>query len=380
MDVEILINAYCHRSKEMSMDVFSHPLEGSYPVIYPDLIDIIFSKIEPKKIMVNVAFLNKSQKKDDIHNVMNFQKHVFLDCGIFQRGLYKREFAWNEISRYRDRLINWYSTLKPDIASSLDLPCPFQSERKIKLKRLQWSIRNYIMMKKNLDIPLFLGISCFSKNDVIKAKKLMEQNLEKAPELLGLGGMVPLMRSSETQLRFGKIILKIVHFVRKNFPCALIHVYGLGDHRWYPLIRLLGASSSDYASYTYISGRGQILLPGLPGRYIFRKIKLTTKKGISYYTRPLDKLFAIDDLKKLGRCCCPICKSINPSRLEYNREYRLIHNMYVILTECELVDEFLSSNNLKGLKQHIKELYTERDDPMRPLAHYASKLLNKNSS
>ena len=361
----------------MYMDVLRHPIKGSFPVIYPDLKDIILSKIELKKIMVSVAFLNRSQKEDDIHRVMNFQKQIFLDCGIFQRGFYRRKFTWKKICDYRKNLVDWYSNLKPDLASSLDVPNVLGSGNRDKIQRLRWSIENYDLMKRQLQIPLILGISVFEKKDIILVKKMIQKELDEIPEFLGIGGMVPLMRKTQTQPELAKIILNVVHFTRKNFPNVSLHVYGLGDHRWYPMIRLLGALSSDYAGYINAAGRGGIFVKGLPEKYILKKIvRLKTKKGILFYTRQDNRLMSLRELKKLRNCNCPFCKNSDPVLLEFNREGRIIHNLHVVLFETEKVDKYCLNNDFEGLKRYIKETVCTQDNPMKPIAKYALSLSN----
>jgi len=357
------------------MDIFSHPIEGLFPVIYPDVKDFILSKIKLEKLMTSVAFLTRTQKKINIHKVMSFDGQIFLDCGIFQRGFYKKEFTWSDISNYRESLMEWYKFLKPDIASSLDLPNSLNSQRSVKLKRLNWSIENYKIMKKDLDIPLVLGISVFSENDVTLLKKMINSKLKEIPDLLGLGGMVPLMRLSETQKELGKIILKVISMIRKNFSHSTLHIYGFGDHRWYPLIRLLGASSSDYAGYINIASKGGILLPGLPYKHILKKIvRLKTRKGIVFYTRKDDRLFSRKELEKLQNCDCPFCKNSDPVLLEFNREGRILHNLYVILSENRKVEEYCFENNFEGLRRYIKETFYVKGNPMKTIAKYAVSL------
>ena len=363
------------------MDVFRHPIEGSFPVIYPDMKDLVFSQMKLEKFMTSVAFLNLSQKKENIHKVMCFDGQIFLDCGIFQRGFYKKKFTWDELSRYREKLVEWYRCLRPNLASSLDVPSCLDSKTNVKLERLKWSIENYRMMKNNIDIPLYLGISAFSENDVILIRRMIDTRLREDPELLGVGGMVPLMRSSETQTELGRIILKVVTKIRKNFPHSSLHVYGLGDHRWYPIIRLLGASSSDYAGYINAAGRGGIFLEGLSQKHILKKIvKIKSKKGIRFYTRSDDKLMSLKELQKLRNCGCPFCKNSDPVFLEFTREGRILHNLYVIISENRKVEEYCMDNDSKGLRRYIKKTICVEGNPMNPIAKYAISLSKRSTS
>ncbi len=352
-------------------------MEGSFPVVYPSTKDIILSQLNLQKIMTSVAFINSEQKKQNVHEIINFNKLIFLDCGIFQRGSYKKYDTWGKICKYREKLIDWYAHLKPDLASSLDLPSLHIFKDKIRKERLTWSIENYKLMKTQLDVPLVLGISVFSIEDIYLTKNYIQKILGEEPVLIGLGGLVPLMRSCKTHPALGKLILKIVYQTRKNFPHSFIHVYGLGDHQWYPLTRLVGASSSDYAGYYYITGRGGILLPNSSEKYVLRMIKQKTKKGFVYYTRSNNKIFSIKELRQLYGCRCPSCKDSDPTLLEFDRKKRLVHNLYTILSETRIVDEYCNQNDIERLKKYVKDRFTHGKNEMKAYVKYALELVEK---
>ena len=124
----------------------THLIHGFFPVIYSDSKLDIIKSLKLEKIMVNIAYLNSNQKKKNIHDVLNFDGKVFLDSGVFQRGFYRKNFTEEEIKQYRVRLLTWYNSLKPDVASSLDLPVPFPSNPEEKRRRINWTIENYKIM------------------------------------------------------------------------------------------------------------------------------------------------------------------------------------------------------------------------------------------
>lgn len=350
-------------------------LEGFFPVIYLYNRDLICNYFKLDRIMTSVAYLNRRLKQQNIHRILKFDRPIFLDCGIFQRGFYKKVSTPDQICSYRRKLIDWYSHLEPDFASALDLPTPIEVGKDIRKKRLLWSIVNYKFMKDCLDIPLFLGMCIFSKKEVIIAKEQIHEKIGKIPKLLGLGGMVPIVRSIKKEITLGKLILNIIHQVRKEFPHSFIHVYGLGEHRWYPMIRLVGASSSDYAGVYYISGRGGILLPGLSERYFLKIIKLKKDNShFRYYTRPKERVFSEENLKLLYKCECPVCKTSEPLMLEIDKEKRLIHNMSVVLCENRIVDEYCKENDFEGLRMHVRRRLINKRSRLEKIAKYAVKL------
>ena len=350
-------------------------LNGFFPVIYNDLKKSI-SSLKLEKIMVNIAYLSLKQKNMDIHEAMNFKGMIFLDSGVFQRGFYLKKFDKHQIIDYRDDLIKWYNFLKPNYASSFDLPIPFPSDMKRKRSRISWTIENFKVMKNFLDIPLVIGLSLFSRSDILYAERKLKEGFKQIPDLLGLGGLVPLMRMSENKPSLGKIIIKTTYQFHKKFPDRSIHVYGLGNRKWYPLIRLVGATSADYAGFNKISGKGGILLPNsLSAKYILKIIKIQTKNGLRYFTRRDRDIFSQEEMKNLYKCDCPICKNSDPHLLEFDRTKRLIHNLFTILKTNENVDKWSYENNMNELISYLKKGPHSKEPNTRKIVEYAIKIM-----
>lgn len=350
-------------------------VNGCFPVIYPWMKNEVFHWLEPSKAMVSIASLNKQQRKRTIHKVLKFRGLTFLDCGAFQ--LTHKPLDWNKNYQYRERLIRDYRNLKPEIASALDIPYTFK--KKIHFEAIKWSLKNYVFMRDELDDSILLvpGFCVFS-NKAIEFLSKETRTVIGEPKIIALGGLVQVMRTVSKAPENGKILLRIVHQFCKAFPESRVHVYGLGEHRWYMLIRLLGASSSDYASYVGISGKGGILLPGLPPKYILKKVSINKGSKTVYYTRSDDKLIRGRDLLLLFQCECPICKEVGPISLEFDRDYRIVHNLHVLLTETKIVDQFCEDGDYTGLKRFIKQrLIQKGNSGLETIAKYALKLFQE---
>ena len=350
---------------------------GCYPVLYSESIEFVTKLLKLKRIMCSVGWLSDDLKKQQIHNSMRFNGLVFIDNGMFQRKSYKRKYTWDEVCQYRQRLIEWYKNLQPDIVSSLDIPSSPELNKKERLTRINWSVINYkFMIDKVGSIPLVLGSSIHSRKELEFFKKCIISNRIN-PNILGLGGQVPILRSVSQNPKIGKEIIKTIFQMSKVFPKIPIHVYGLGEHRWYLLIRLLGAKSSDYASYMKISGCGRILLPGLRPKFISKKIRVTTKSGEKFYTRPTRDLFKPHELLLLRDCECPICKNNDPAILEESRKYRIIHNLYVILSETDLMDRLCKENNDSEIIHHVISRLSHDNQDIKPSLNHALKLFTQ---
>ena len=347
---------------------------GDYPVTYAGNIELILGKLKLERIMCSVGWLSRTQKQQDIRRLMKFEGCIFLDNGMFQRGSYKKEYDWTDICQYRQKLTDWYASLQPDIASSLDVPSYYELSRKEKLARIAWSVLNYGFMRNELgSIPLVLGSSIYSQRDLDFLKKCLEKNRVNL-EFLGLGGQVPILRSVFNNPQIGKRIMRTLFQMSKSFREIPLHVYGLGEHRWYLLIRLLGAWSSDYASYTAISGRGKIIIPGLRPKFISKHLHVKTEKGEKYYTRPSSELFKPHELLLLKNCKCPICKNNDFNKLEERRDYRIIHNLYVTLCESRLMDELCEENSDSEMVRHVISRLSYDNGDVKPSLNYALKL------
>ena len=346
-------------------------IEGCFPVIHPHL-SWLLNKVKIEKIMTSVGFINNSQKRRNIHKVFKFKGKIFLDCGIFQK--YKNDLDKKSIISYRKKLIQWYSFLRPSIASSLDVPSLLWHKIPIKRERLLWSIENYLYMKNKLrcNIPLYLGVSAFSEKSVKIVAKLIENKVGMVKNI-ALGGQVPLIKMSIRKPDLGKIVIRTIFYLRKSFPESNIHVYGAGNSRWYLMVRTLGANSADYSGYIKLAGMGRILVKGSGSRYLKSEIKLKSNGHETLHRRPKELVINKEEFSRLLECKCPVCEIHFPDKLDTNRKFRLIHNLYTVDREAKIIDELCNEQDLKSLKELINNYF--KGSVMKPIADYTLKIL-----
>jgi len=351
--------------------VFNMEIKGCFPVIYPKIMKWIFDWIRPEKIMTSVSWLSRKQKETNIHEVFNYYGLIFLDCGTFQ--FFMKDVDVDMVHEYRKNLVKWYSCLRPEIVSSLDIPSLLWHSVDTKILRLELSLENYLFLKERIrDIPIVLGICAFSeKSATIVAKKLKDRLGN--PSLIGLGGQVPLLRLSDTKPELGKLVVSTIRRLRNEMPESFIHVYGAGGHRWYMLVRLAGADSADYAGFAPLAGKGQVFLPGLDPHHILQKFEIKTRKP--RYVQPKNEILTPGELKQLESCLCPACKNVSDvENLKNNRKYRIIHNLYTVISESQLVDEYCNSNDLRGLSLHVEDRLIKNRSSLSSVAKYCIKL------
>jgi hypothetical protein len=329
-------------------------IKGYFPIIPPHMIHHCLSKIQLNKLMVDITSL-KGDINRDIHEMFNFKGTIFLDCGIFNR--YRRQLTLDYLKDYRDKLIEKYTLLKPDIASALDIPALLWHDINTKKERTEWSLQNYLYMREKLKgITLVLGVCGFSKKSVTLVSERVK-SITGSPEILGIGGLVPLIRRATYRPELGRIVVRTISLFRINFPDSFIHAFGAGGHRWYILTRFAGATSSDSSSVIQSTMKWHILIPGEGARHLSMD-KAKTKTEIA---KP-------NEVEKLKNCECPTCKNNDISILERDKNALLIHNLFVTLNEARIVDEICERNDRREILKHLKDRFLSHHSFLKPVA------------
>jgi tRNA-guanine family transglycosylase len=326
----------------------SKDVKGLFIVIDPDR-TCDLRNYNLSRIMTSVRWISKKFQNKPLRESLKFEGTIFLDCGVFQFFNLQQKIIPEFLLGYREKLIKLYNVLHPDIASSLDIPFPITSDNYEICQRLKWSIQNYKYMKEKLesDIELVLGICAYNFTHI----NLVRNDINDLnPTIIGLGGQVPLIREGKPQ--YGKITLRVINMLRKNFPEKSIHVYGLGDIPWYGLVRLAGADSSDFASYIGHSIQGKIYIPGTQAKFVH--------------------LLNQEDKRKLEGCPCNSCRKYGFWQTINDWRLRLQHNIFVLNKESNIIDEMLANNDEIGLIRHIKNYLS--DTKFKVLLSYVAKL------
>lgn len=353
-DIKIKINylSLCtsvefYRGKKMAKEVYK--FRGCYPMLEPRYFGLVKNIIRLEKIMTNITHLRGKARRKPLDKTYGSYLTTFLDCGVFQK--FRNSFTNKELEKERKRIIRLYNLLKPNLASAFDVPSLIWHKKDEKRTRLQWSINNYLYMRDRVDkkIKLVLGVCAFSEKSVkIVGKKI--KSLVEDSKILGLGGLVPLVSLSDNHPNLGWIAMQIIYLFKMEFPGSHIHAYGVGGPRWYPLIRLLGADSADYAGFLQHTFKGRVFLPcGKPG-YISQIIKYKGKNIL----RKKGEVFSSKELSSLKECECPICKNAPIEELQISPSNRLIHNLYQVVSKAHFVDEMIENNEISSLKSYIR--------------------------
>jgi tRNA-guanine family transglycosylase len=295
---------------------------------------------------------DKHIKLCGIHKYLNYNGIVMMDSGGFQ--IMKSKEAKNISAK---ALLEIYERSKPNIAVILDYPIsPGLSrkeirERQIKtLENIKYMSSSHITSNPML-IPVIHG---HRPNDIVwflrKLFKIGEF------DIYGIGSLVP---SVFTTRGAGGIynVIEVVNLVRNFLPDKKIHVFGIGSSLTMHLMFYIGADSVDSSAWRIKAAYGAIQLPGTGDRYITPK-----KKNRNY------KNLTKEEMKKLEKCSCPVCKKFSIDALAKSFELRALHNAWILQEEVKLARELIRDRKyeryvekiLKGSKFYNAFLYAKK--------------------
>jgi len=306
-------------------------IDGFFPAIsYGE------SKLLDKIQGLNQILVSTSQAPRNlpIKESFGFQGKTFLDLGVFAEFIKKelkgKMTTLNEVLEYRQKCVKWIRNMQPDYCCGLDIPALIKDSFFIKTFKNELSINNYLWLRRKFpNLPLVLGLSYYTKEELVTVKKRLQFD----PPILALCGQVPLILSNDINLK--KLSLCLPYLYSRIFPHSNLHVYGAGGINWYPLIRLLGAKSADHAFWALNAGQGRII--GTNGS-IFQYSLKKKIKTIPY----------------LDNCSCWVCKNYEQTTLLERREFKMIHNLQIIVDFNNHVDEMVRNNRMKELIEFIK--------------------------
>jgi len=292
-------------------------------------------EIVEKKIMIN-----------SIHEFLNTDGLVMMDSGGFQ--LMKKNIHITPA-----KVLEIYKQAEPDIGVVLDFPFD-PSDLDSRIKRWKKTLKNTrFMLNNSHDIVLMPVVHGYTLREIKRACDELKDITD--PKVVGVGSLVPIVRYMKTSsiselngMNTIKFMIDAISIIRKEFPDAFLHVFGVGSVATMHLMFSLGVDSVDSMSWRMKAAYGAIQLPGVGDRFI------SPKNG--------RKQLKEDNL--LEKCKCPIC--INKSLSErknaldnskhstfYNRA---IHNAFIFKEEeCAFHKALETKNVTKFLHERLKK-------------------------
>ena len=297
-------------------------------------------------IMVNAyEIVEKKISINSIHEFLNTDGLVMMDSGGFQ--LMKKNIRITPA-----KILEIYKQAEPDIGVVLDYPLnPLDlSDR---MKRWKKTLKNTrFMLDNSHDIVLMPVVHGYTLEEIKRACNEIKDITD--PKVIGVGSLVPIVRYMKTSnlsklngVSAIKFMINAISIIRKEFPDAFLHVFGVGSVATMHLMFSLGVDSVDSMSWRMKAAYGAIQLPGIGDRFI----------------SPNNGRKQLKEDYLLNKCKCPVC--INKSLRErknaldnskhgtfYNRA---IHNAYIFKEEERAFHRALVENNMaKFLKKRLK--------------------------
>ena len=304
-------------------------------------------------LMVNAYFILKKASTYNkivemgIHKYLDYEGLVMMDSGgyLFQK---KEEMDLDPL-----KVLDLYENYRPDIGVVLDHPFDPNSSNLINKKRWDITLKNTaIMIESNSKVPLMPVIHGYSLKELEKACSDIKK-IDDDPKLIGLGSLVPLIFSTTAgSKRFPdcmQFVMQSVKLIRREFPDAMIHAFGIGSTLTMHLMYSVGTDSLDSTGWRIKAAYGMIQLPGVSDRHV-----KTRNNG----RRHLD----IAEKRILAKCECPICNGKNIEErmdiLDENFIPRAVHNAWVFKKEEEYFKDALKERNTrKFLDKRLNKSY-----------------------
>ena len=223
-------------------------------------------------LMVNAYFILKKASTYNkivdmgIHKYLDYDGLVMMDSGgyLFQK---KEEMDLDPL-----KVLDLYENSRPDIGVVLDHPFDPNSSNLINKKRWDITLKNTaIMIESNSKVPLMPVIHGYSLNELEKACSDIKK-IDDDPKLIGLGSLVPLIFSTTAgSKRFPdcmQFVMQSVKLIRREFPDAMIHAFGIGSTLTMHLMYSVGTDSLDSTGWRIKAAYGMIQLPGVSDRHV----------------------------------------------------------------------------------------------------------------
>jgi len=254
---------------------------------------------------------------------------ILLDSGGFTL-LSQPEAGWSAV-----RIGEIYARADADVFVALDHPPGLGEPPEARQAK-------YLRSLRNLEVLL----DCVPPHrlvPVIHGRTLTEVECNCAavsrrmpvPFMIGLGGIVPLLRRSgaasvSDPASAKAFLIQAVRTVRRHFADTLIHVFGVGSPVTMLALFSCGADSVDSIGWRRAAGFGTIFLPGRSERFV------ADLRGRRRNSRPM---IDEDDRELLSVCACPACATRphtddRVAVLSGHYVPRAVHNAWTLLNEA----------------------------------------------
>ena len=239
----------------------------------------VFKNAKIEAFLSNVYDLYYTDKKEVRKNIIEeLQRQSIchkMDSGGFQLMKAKMKNENSKFPLTPKMVLDKQLEIGCDIGVQLDFPFGPELTHNQKMKRLNETFSNLTQMLKLIDeygvkfsyLPVIHTVSddldllnyCIDK---------LEEILGKPPDKIGLGSLVPLVKSMKGSKKNGiESLIYTIITLRKLLPETFIHAFGIGGTMAY-LAVLAGIGSYDSNGWIQKAAYGVIQLPGISDRFL----------------------------------------------------------------------------------------------------------------
>ncbi|HYY97482.1 MAG TPA: hypothetical protein VE642_02775 [Pyrinomonadaceae bacterium] len=297
----------------------------------------------PRALLVNAHdFLRRGQvlaavKSQGVHTHLKYAGPIMMDSGGFM--LQSR----GELKVCPLQVAELYEEAGVEIGVALDHPLTLSASRGTNGRRWGRSLRNLELMVARVSSCAFMPVVHGYTLRALLGACIQVRAVFGEPPLVGLGSLVPLIRSSHLGAGFRyrrpdgsrgdhqSFVADAIKLVRDVFPNSFLHVFGVGGINTAFCVFALGADSVDSVAWRLKAAYGAIQLSGLSDRRL-------TPRTNSQRSRPV-----LQEVEKsiLAKCRCPVCakhEDVEGRCRELNSSFRArcTHNGWVLDEEMRV--------------------------------------------
>ena len=313
-------------------------------------------------------FDKKNERKRLIRELQNLNIIHKIDSGGFQ--LMKSEIKGNDLKfpLTPKMVLDKQLEIGCECGVQLDFPFAPNLTDAQKISRLDKTLENLsqtinLIDQYGIDFTILPVIHTISDDlDLLKyGLKKIEEILGEIPQLIGIGSLVPLVKTMKGSKKNGiASFIYALTTLRKMLPNSFIHAFGIGGTMAYLAI-FAGIDSYDSNGWIQKAAHGVIQLPGISDRFLEKE--LHNRPYLMNNRIQRNSNDPINEIDMFMNCKCAACKPFNKEnwreedwnvkkkafigREQSPKMLRSIHNVSLYQSEIILMRQAIKNNRLE---------------------------------
>lgn len=332
----------------------------------------VFKKAKAEAFLSNVYDLYYFDKKGErlklIKELQKLGLNHKIDSGGFQLMKAEMKGTAKKFQLTQKMVIEKQVEVECDVGVQLDFPFGPNLSKSQKKKRLNKTLENLeqtlkLLEQYDVDFTILPVIHTISDDlDLLEyGLKKIENILGEIPQLIGIGSLVPLVKTMKGSKKNGiESFIYALITLRKKLPNSFIHAFGIGGTMAYLAI-FTGIDSYDSNGWIQKAAYGVIQLPGISDRFLKKESHnrpyLITNRIQRNSKNP------INEIDIFMKCKCTACQPFFKEkwkeedwkvkrkafigREQVPKQLRAIHNVSLYQSEIILMRQAIKNNRLE---------------------------------